>query len=79
MARESEVKRNRATLANHDAPPTAHWSKVHQSRITIHKSRATSIALAPRQRCFDPAQPIIHVRKLLLKMIQPVQNRLIVP
>ena len=51
------------------------WSSTnYDSQITNH----FSIALAPRQGCLDPAQAIIHVRKLMLEMIEPVENLLIV-
>jgi hypothetical protein len=45
---------------------------------TDHESRFISIALAPRQRCLDPAQAVTHVRELMLEMFEPVDNRLVV-
>ena len=54
--------------------------KAYESAGTIQQSpgHVTSIALTSGQRCFDPAQPVIHVRKLMLELVKPIEDRLII-
>jgi hypothetical protein len=46
----------------------------HELQITHHNL----IALTPRQGLLDAAEPVIHVRELVLEIIEPVKNGLIV-
>ena len=54
--------------------------KAYESAGTIQQSpvHVTSIALASGQGRFNPAQPVVHIRELMLELVQPVEDGLIV-